>query len=110
MRQRAALAGRRRLPRDSEMSAAVPRPAPLVVLLAERGFLSVRDRLQPLPRNTQGDEIVKGGFGTTLPQGEVVLDRPALVAMAVHSYGQEVELLQVLRVLGQDAQVALMEI
>ena len=107
--------GRRRrryfdLPGDGEVRAAVPRPALLVGLLAERDLLAVRHRLQAGGVDAQRDQVVVGGLRAPLAQRQVVLDRAALVAVALDRDAEEVELLQGVGVLRQDRAVAVAQV
>src|SRR5438445_7428789 len=83
-----------RLARHREVIAAVARPAVLGRLLAERHFLAVGHGLEAVRRHPQGHQVVVGGLGAPLAQGEVVLDGAALVAVALDGDAQEVELLE----------------
>ena len=89
-----------------EVGAAVARPALLGGLLAERDLLAVGHGLQAVGGDAQRDQVVVGGLGAPLAEGQVVLDRAALVAVALDGDAQEVELLQGLGVLGQDRRSA----
>src|SRR5262245_58508268 len=82
------------LPRHREVRAAVLLPALLGRLGADRDFLAVGDGLEPLGRHSQRDDVVVGGTRAPLAEREVVLDRSALVAVALDPDDQEVEFLE----------------
>ena len=56
--------------------------AGFAVVGANRAFLAVADRLHTVLIDAESDQIVLGRVGTTLAEGEVVLARAAVVAMA----------------------------
>src|SRR5688572_1322173 len=65
------------------MGAAVLRPRGLVARGIEGPFLSIGDGGQPVSGDAEVDEIVAGGAGALLAEGEVVIGGPALVAVAL---------------------------
>src|SRR5216684_5655646 len=89
-----------RLARHREVVAPIAGPAVLRRLLAERYFLSVGHGLEAVRGHAERHEVVVGGLGAPLAEREVVLDRPALVAVPLDGHAQEVELLEGVRVLG----------
>src|SRR6185369_6993445 len=69
------------LRRDHKMRAPIARPRIFVVGRVEREFLAVAHNAEPFGRDAARDEVGLDGNGTPLPKGQVVLRRPALVAM-----------------------------
>src|SRR5512137_885337 len=66
-----------------EVSPAIEGPAGLVMRGADRLLLAVRDQGDPLRLDPLPDEISHGRLGAPLSQGQVVLARAALVAVAL---------------------------
>src|SRR6266498_230167 len=98
------------LARDRELGPAVALPAALVRFVADLDLLAVGDRLQPVGGHPEGHDVVVGALGAPLPEREVVLDGPALVAVPFDRDPDEVESLEHLRegdraVLGKNAEV-----
>ena len=65
------------------MPPAVPRPARLALLRAERALLAVTDRVDPVGRNAEVREVAADAQSAPLAEREVVLVRPALVAVSL---------------------------
>src|SRR5438477_3540142 len=104
------LLGLPRLARHREVVAAVAGPAVLGGLLAERDLLAVRHRLETVGGDAKGHQVIEGGLGPPLAQGEVVLDRAALVAVPLDGHAQEVEPLERIRVLVEGRAVGLPDV
>src|SRR6266571_2219022 len=98
------------LARDRELGPAVALPAALVRFVADLDLLAVGDRLQPVGGHPEGHDVVVGALGAPLPEREVVLDGPALVAVPFDRDPEEVESLEHFRVLAEDRPVALAEV
>src|SRR6185295_2915829 len=98
------------LARDREFGPAIALPAAFVRLVAELDLFAVRDGLQPVGGYAEGDHVVVSVLGPPLPEGEVVLDGPALVAVPLDGDPEEVELLEHFRVLAQDRPVTLADV
>src|SRR5260370_20592838 len=81
-------------------------PALLGRFVADLDLFSVGDGLETILPHSQGDQVVVGGSAPPLAQGQVVLDRAPLVAVALDRDPEEIEALQDLRVLGEDLLVA----
>src|SRR6266498_2952662 len=98
------------LARDRELGPAVALPAALVRFVADLDLLAVGDRLQPVGGHPEGHDVVVGALGAPLPEREVVLDGPALVAVPFDRDPEEVESLEHFRVLAEDRPVALADV
>src|SRR5215470_1680909 len=84
----APVAGNRRAPRgllvlDQEVRAPVLGPARLAALLAERVLFAVADDRNPIGLDAERGQIAHRGLRAPLAQRQVVLGRPALVAVAL---------------------------
>src|SRR3954466_14997187 len=75
---------------DDEMRAPIDRPARLRVLGADWTLLAVADERDAIGRDALGEQIVHGGAGPPLAEGEVVLVGAALVALALDDHAQVV--------------------
>ena len=64
-----------------EVTPSVLRPALLVRLLANRAVFAVADRGDPVLRDTQIHEILRGVVRPVLTEGHVVLRGPAFIAV-----------------------------
>src|SRR5579859_1623321 len=79
---------------NREFIAAVLRPGILVVAGVERPLLAVRDGLDAAGIDPMAHEILLGGVGAAIAQGEVVFVGPALVTVAGDLHPQRRILLQ----------------
>src|SRR5215510_6975261 len=66
---------------DEELIAAVLGPARLVVLGAGRALLAVRDDGDSVALHALGHQVIHGGLGAAVTEGEVVVVRAALVGV-----------------------------
>src|SRR5262245_47476829 len=86
---------------DAEIGATVLALAFLGVLGADRPFLAVGDGRQPLPGDSVGLEVFHCRLRSPIAEGQVVLGRAALVAVALDEHQRVRVLLQPRRVVGQ---------
>src|SRR5206468_2595733 len=82
--------------------AAVPRVAGLALLAAERQLLAVADRGKPIGGDAERDEVVLHRLRAARAERKVVLDRAALVAVALDLGARARVVLQPLGVRGED--------
>src|SRR5437762_2440111 len=68
---------------DYEVGAAVPGEGLLGGAGVERALLAVRDRLQPVARHPEAHQVVPGGAGPLVSEGQVVVDGAALVGVSL---------------------------
>ena len=68
------------------MSPSVLGPAFLVMLRAERPFLSVAHGAQQSAVNPEAYEVALGRIGPPLTEGKVILDRASLVAVSFNPH------------------------
>src|SRR4029079_4376183 len=79
--------------RDREVGAPIPGPRALVVARIDRPLLPIGRRPQPVRGHAQAGQVVAGDLRALVPQREVVLHGPTLVAVALdHDLGLAVVL------------------
>src|SRR6266566_1872079 len=77
-------ATRTALPRlHQKVIAAIASPARLRLVVAERTLLAVGDEGDAVRRHSASHQVVHGRLGPALSKRQVVLDRPALITVAL---------------------------
>lgn len=74
----------KRLVRESEVIDPILLPALFVVVIAERLFFAVADRLKAIGWNTLLEKSLLNGFGAARSESEVVFDRTAVIAVPLN--------------------------